>query len=49
MTDDGLSTHRTERQEARQRVAVLVPCFNEETAIAQVPSARGFIRLRRLT
>jgi glycosyltransferase involved in cell wall biosynthesis len=36
MTDAGLSTQRTERQEARQRLAVLVPCFNEETAIAQV-------------
>ena len=36
MTDAGLGTQRTERQEARQRLAVLVPCFNEETAIAQV-------------
>ena len=36
MTDAGLSTQRAERQETRQRVAVLVPCFNEETAIAQV-------------
>ena len=36
MTDADLGTQRTERQEARQRVAVLVPCFNEETAIAQV-------------
>jgi len=36
MTDAGLSTQRAERQEARQRVAVLVPCFNEEAAIAQV-------------
>jgi glycosyltransferase involved in cell wall biosynthesis len=36
MTDAGLSTQRAERHEARQRVAVLVPCFNEEAAIAQV-------------
>ena len=36
MTDAGLSTQRSERHEARQRVAVLVPCFNEEAAIAQV-------------
>ncbi len=41
MTVAGLETQRAESQdrhshEARQRLAVLVPCFNEETAIAQV-------------
>ena len=36
MTDAGLGTQRTESQQTRQRVAVLVPCFNEETAIARV-------------
>jgi glycosyltransferase involved in cell wall biosynthesis len=36
MTDARLETQLAERQKARQRVAVLVPCFNEETAIAQV-------------
>src|SRR5262247_4922022 len=36
MTDAGLGTQRAERQEARQRVALLVPCFNEEAAITQV-------------
>jgi glycosyltransferase involved in cell wall biosynthesis len=36
MTDAGLSMQRAERQEARQHVAVLVPCFNEEAAIGQV-------------
>ena len=36
MTDAGLGTQRTESQQARQRVAVLVPCFNEEAAIARV-------------
>jgi glycosyltransferase involved in cell wall biosynthesis len=36
MTDAGLGTQLMERQQARQRVAVLVPCFNEETAIARV-------------
>ncbi|MBX9773350.1 MAG: glycosyltransferase [Xanthobacteraceae bacterium] len=36
MTDVGLSAQRAGTQEARQRVAVLVPCFNEEAAIGQV-------------
>jgi glycosyltransferase involved in cell wall biosynthesis len=36
MTDVGLGIERTERLEMRQRVAVLVPCFNEEAAIARV-------------
>jgi glycosyltransferase involved in cell wall biosynthesis len=36
MTDAGLGVQRSESQQARQRLAVLVPCFNEETAIAQV-------------
>jgi glycosyltransferase involved in cell wall biosynthesis len=37
MTDAGLlGTQLTESQQARQRVAVLVPCFNEEAAIARV-------------
>ena len=36
MTEAGLGAQRTERQQARQRLAVLVPCFNTETAIAQV-------------
>jgi glycosyltransferase involved in cell wall biosynthesis len=36
MTDARLGTQRTESQQGRQRVAVLVPCFNEEAAIARV-------------
>jgi glycosyltransferase involved in cell wall biosynthesis len=36
MTAAGLGVVRLERLETRQRVAVLVPCFNEEAAIAQV-------------
>jgi glycosyltransferase involved in cell wall biosynthesis len=36
MTAAGLGAERLERVETRQRVAVLVPCFNEEAAIAQV-------------
>jgi glycosyltransferase involved in cell wall biosynthesis len=36
MTDAGLGVQRSERQGARQRLVVLVPCFNEETAIARV-------------
>jgi len=36
MTDAGLGVQRSESQQAHQRLAVLVPCFNEEAAIAQV-------------
>ena len=36
MTDAGLGVQRSESQQAQQRLAVLVPCFNEEAAIAQV-------------
>ena len=36
MTDAGLGVQRSESQQARQRLAVLVPCFNEEAAIGQV-------------
>jgi glycosyltransferase involved in cell wall biosynthesis len=36
MTDARLETQLAERQKARQRLAVLLPCFNEEAAIAQV-------------
>jgi len=36
MTAAGLDTQRAQSQQAHQRVAVLVPCFNEEAAIAQV-------------
>jgi glycosyltransferase involved in cell wall biosynthesis len=36
MTDPGLDVQEAEKQTMEQRVAVLVPCFNEETAIAQV-------------
>ena len=36
MTEAGLGMERSERLEVGQRLAVLVPCFNEETAIARV-------------
>ena len=36
MTHAELETQHAERQQARQRVVVLVPCFNEEAAIGQV-------------
>jgi glycosyltransferase involved in cell wall biosynthesis len=36
MTDVGMGVERSETRQARQRLAVLVPCFNEEAAIAQV-------------
>jgi glycosyltransferase involved in cell wall biosynthesis len=36
MTDPGLDVQEAEKQTMEQWVAVLVPCFNEETAIAQV-------------
>ncbi len=36
MTDAGLGVQRSEGQQSRQRLAVLVPCFNEEAAIGQV-------------
>jgi glycosyltransferase involved in cell wall biosynthesis len=36
MTDVGLGIERAGRLETRQRIAVLVPCFNEEAAIARV-------------
>jgi glycosyltransferase involved in cell wall biosynthesis len=36
MTDAGLGVQRSESQQSRQRLAVLVPCFNEEAAIGQV-------------
>ena len=36
MTDAGLGVQRSESQQAHQRLAVLVPCFNEEAAIGQV-------------
>jgi len=36
MTDAGLGVQRSESQQTRQRLAVLVPCFNEEAAIGQV-------------
>jgi glycosyltransferase involved in cell wall biosynthesis len=36
MTDASLERQRLEERKADQRIAVLVPCFNEEAAIAQV-------------
>ncbi len=39
MTDAGLDRQRLEGRRVDQRVAVLVPCFNEEAAIAQVVKA----------
>ncbi len=36
MTDTGAGGRGAEMPEMRQRIAVLVPCFNEATAIAQV-------------
>lgn len=38
MTDAGLSIGRVDRLETHLRLAVLVPCFNEEAAIAKVVS-----------
>jgi glycosyltransferase involved in cell wall biosynthesis len=40
MTDASLERQRLDGRKADQRVAVLVPCFNEEAAIAQV--VKGF-------
>lgn len=39
MSDPGLDLQQAERRRMDQRVAVLVPCFNEEAAIAQVVAA----------